>query len=393
MNDIATPAPPPEAPPQVPCRNCGAPLLGGHCYACGQPVKGLVRPLGNLFGDLLDSVFNVDTRILRTIPPLFAKPGFLTTEYFAGRQVRYVTPVRLFFFLAIITFFFAQLTTDVGSDIVQVNAEDSNDNDNDDIGSASTVAEVEKARDARLANLAAAKARMANTPAKTGIGGIEAGEAQVRATATERIRQLREAQAKGEAPPPPMQDSFNFKVNGERWDRQKNPLDTWGPGFVDGWVNDQIARANGNIQRLKKDRTAFKDAVLSAVPTTLFVLVPVFALMLKLAFVFKRRLYMEHIVVALHSHAFLCLDLLLVLLVRALESWVAQNPGALASGFGWIEGLLILWMPIYLLIMQKRVYAQGWPMTLLKYFLLGTCYTILLSFALVASAAIGLVAM
>ena len=368
-------------------------MLGGHCYACGQPVKGLVRPLGNLFGDLLDSVFNVDTRILRTIPPLFAKPGFLTNEYFAGRQVRYVTPVRLFFFLAIITFFFAQLTTDVGSDIVQVNAEDSNDNDNDDIGSASTVAEVEKARDARLANLAAAKARMANTPAKTGIGGIEAGEAQVRATATERIRQLREAQAKGEAPPPPMQDSFNFKVNGERWDRQKNPLDTWGPGFVDGWVNDQIARANGNIQRLKKDRTAFKDAVLSAVPTTLFVLVPVFALMLKLAFVFKRRLYMEHIMVALHSHAFLCLDLLLVLLVRALESWVAQNPGALASGFGWIEGLLILWMPIYLLIMQKRVYAQGWPMTLLKYFLLGTCYTILLSFALVASAAIGLVAM
>ena len=393
MNDIATPAPPPEAPPQVPCRNCGAPLLGGHCYACGQPVKGLVRPLGNLFGDLLDSVFNVDTRILRTIPPLFAKPGFLTAEYFAGRQVRYVTPVRLFFFLAIITFFFAQLTTDVGSDIVQVNAEDSNDNDNDDIGSASTVAEVEKARDARLANLAAAKARMANTPAKTGIGGIEAGEAQVRATATERIRQLREAQAKGEAPPPPMQDSFNFKVNGERWDRQKNPLDTWGPGFVDGWVNDQIARANGNIQRLKKDRTAFKDAVLSAVPTTLFVLVPVFALMLKLAFVFKRRLYMEHLVVSLHSHAFLSLDLLLVLLVRALESWVAPDPGALASGFGWIEGLLILWMPIYLLLMQKRVYAQGWPMTLLKYFLLGTCYTILLSFAIGASMAIGLVAM
>ena len=234
---------------------------------------------------------------------------------------------------------------------------------------------------------------MANTPAKTGIGGMEAGEAQVRATATERIRQLREAQAKGEAPPPPMQDSFNFKVNGERWDRQKNPLDTWGPGFVDGWVNDQIARANGNIQRLKKDRTAFKDAVLSAVPTTLFVLVPVFALMLKLAFVFKRRLYMEHIVVALHSHAFLCLDLLLVLLVRALEGWVAPNPGALATVFGWIEGLLILWMPIHLLLMQKRVYAQGWPMTLLKYFLLGTGYTILLSFAIGASMAIGLVAM
>lgn len=377
-------------PAQAACRNCGQPLHGPHCYACGQPVKGLVRPLGNLFGDLLDSVFNVDTRILRTIPPLFAKPGFLTNEYFAGRQVRYVTPVRLFFFLAIITFFFAQVTTDVGSDIVKVNAEDSN----DDIGSANTVAAVEKARDARLANLAAAKKRMEGTPAKTGIPGIEAGEEQVRDAATERIRQLQEAQAKGEAPPPPMQDGFsNIRFNGERWDREKNPVDTWGPGFVDRWLNNQVARANGNIQRLKKDRTAFKDAVLSAVPTTLFVLVPVFALMLKLAYFFKRRLYMEHIVVALHSHAFLCLALLLVLLVRALENWVAPNPGALATVFGWIEGLLILWMPIYLLIMQKRVYAQGWPMTLLKYFVLGTCYTVLLSFALMASAAIGLVAM
>lgn len=389
MNDTAAPATDPVEPPPAACRNCGAPLHGPHCYACGQPVKGLVRPLGNLFGDLLDSAFNVDTRILRTIPPLFTKPGFLTAEYFAGRQVRYVTPVRLFFFLAIITFFFAQVTTDIGSDMVQVNAEDSNDG----IGNADTVAEVEKARDARLADLAAAKKRMEGTPARTGIPGIEEGEEQVRDTAAERIRQLQEAQAKGEAPPPPMQDSFNFKFNGKRWDREKNPLDTWGPGFVDRWLNQQVARGNDNIQRLKKDRTAFKDAVLSAVPTTLFVLVPVFALMLKIAYFFRRRLYMEHIVVALHSHAFLCLDLLLVLLVRALEGWVAPNPGALATVFGWIEGLLIAWMPIYLLLMQKRVYAQGWPMTLLKYFVLGTCYTVLLSFAIVASMAIGLVAM
>jgi hypothetical protein len=109
--------------------------------------------------------------------------------------------------------------------------------------------------------------------------------------------------------------------------------------------------------------------------------------------VFKRRLYMEHLIVGLHSHAFLCLALLLVLLVRALENWLAPNGGGLATVFGWIEGLLIAWMPVYLLIMQKRVYAQGWPMTLLKYCVLGTCYSILLSFAIVVSMGIGLVAM
>ena len=59
--------------------------------------------------------------------------------------------------------------------------------------------------------------------------------------------------------------------------------------------------------------------MLSAVPSTLFVLLPMFALMLKLAYAFKRRLYMEHLIVALHSHAFLCLALLLVFLLMALE--------------------------------------------------------------------------
>jgi hypothetical protein len=296
--------------------------------------------------------------------------------------------VRLFFFLAIITFFLAQLTTsDFGKDAIRV------DGGNDSIGSATTVADVERERDARLAELAQAKKEMAGTPAAAGITGIEAGETAVRATALERIRQLRDAEARGQAPPEPIQDNINFNINGKRWDAQKNPLDTWAPSFVDRWLNAQVARGNSNIKRLKQDPSAFKDAVLSAVPTTLFVLVPVFALMLKVAYFFRRRLYMEHVVVALHSHAFLCLALLLVLLVRALEGWVAPNPGALASVFGWIEGLLILWMPVYLLLMQKRVYAQGWPMTLLKYFLLGTCYTVLLSFAILASAAIGLVAM
>ena len=118
-------------------------------------------------------------------------------------------------------------------------------------------------------------------------------------------------------------------------------------------------RGNRNIEQLKQESSAFKDAVLSAVPTTLFVLVPIFALMLKLAYLFKRRLYMEHLVVALHSHAFLCLDLLLVLLVRALEQWLAPNGGAPAGPFGWVEGLLLAWMPVYLLIMAERVYAQG----------------------------------
>ena len=148
-----TPPAPASATPEAthaPCRNCGTPLLGPHCYACGQPVKGLVRPLGNLFGDLMDSVFNIDTRIVRTLGPLFARPGMLTTEYFAGRQVRYVTPVRLFFFLCILAFFVGRFAID-GDSGVNVNIGDQDDS----IGAATTEAQVIARRDEALARLAA----------------------------------------------------------------------------------------------------------------------------------------------------------------------------------------------------------------------------------------------
>lgn len=157
-----------------------------------------------------------------------------------------------------------------------------------------------------------------------------------RGAAATRIRQIREAEAKGEPPPAPMQDKIGFSINGEPWDAEKNPVDTGFPGFVDRWLNGQVARGNANIKRLKHDPAAVKAAVLAAVPTTLFVLVAVFALMLKLAYVFRCRLHMEHLVVALHSHAFLCLARLLVLLVRCPRHFSAGSRSRRCAGpAGW----------------------------------------------------------
>src|SRR6187399_3118800 len=104
---MTTPA---DAPPPAPdaaavvvpkaahaCANCGAPMHGPYCYACGQPEKGLIRQLASVMSDVLDTVFNIDSRVFRSMFPLYLRPGYLTLEYFAGRRVRYVTPFRLFF--------------------------------------------------------------------------------------------------------------------------------------------------------------------------------------------------------------------------------------------------------------------------------------------------------
>ena len=165
-----------------------------------------------------------------------------------------------------------------------------------------------------------------------------------------------------------------------------NPVEVgWLPSFANDWLNRQIGRAERNVQRLQEDPDLLKDSLLGAVPSTLFVLLPIFALMLKVAYLFRRRLYMEHLIVAMHSHAFVCLVLLLVFTMMALEHWLAPGGGPLARVFGVAEGLLWLWIPVYLLLMQKRVYGQGWFRTLVKYLLLSQAYGIILVIGVLAT--------
>ena len=359
-------------------------MQGPHCHACGQPVKGLMRPIGSVFGDLLDSVFDFDARIERTLKPLFLRPGFLTLEYFAGRQIRYVTPFRLFFFLAVLAFFIARLTVQVDNTGAMAGTQDA-------FAQATTVAAVEKIRDAQLAQMAQAKRDMAGTPAAPGIVGVEVGEARIREAADARIRALQGTPAGAPASDPA---HVGLVIHGQPWDAEKHPVAIgWLPAFANQWINDQVKRGSDNVARLKRDPGAFKDAVLSVIPTTLFVLVPVFALMLKLTYLLQRRLYMEHLIVALHSHAFLCLALLLTLLAAVPAETFAPDGTRLNTVFDWVIAGLLLWMPVYLLLMQKRVYAQGWPMTLVKFTVLGFVYSILLAFAVTAAALIGLVEM
>ena len=122
----------------------------------------------------------------------------------------------------------------------------------------------------------------------------------------------------------------------------------------------------------------------------MFVLMPVFALLLKLAYLGSGRLYLEHLVVALYSHAFLLLALLGIFVLVGLEQALVPHLAGSARLFGWLEGALWWAMPVYLLIMQKRTYGQGWGATVLKYGALGSVYVVLVTFAAVIAGFAGL---
>jgi hypothetical protein len=86
------------------CSNCGAPLTGPYCAACGQHAHESARTVGALFHDAVHVITHADSRFWRTLYTLLLRPGRLTQEYFAERRARYLPPVRVYLVLSLLFF-------------------------------------------------------------------------------------------------------------------------------------------------------------------------------------------------------------------------------------------------------------------------------------------------
>ncbi|HZH42587.1 MAG TPA: DUF3667 domain-containing protein [Lysobacter sp.] len=268
---------------------------------------------------------------------------------------------------------------------------------------ATTLAELERLRAARIEALRARLAAVAaaDTAARNRLLGMIR---QTNHAAGCRAAQLEIERAEHSERPLRPQSAENLAIygdpdcdrdlsfNGEPWDPEINPLRLErAPAAVNRWINALVARGEANIARLQKEPALYVRALLGAVPGALFLLVPVFALLLKLAYLGSGRAYLEHFTVALYSHAFLSLALLALCGLIALGNALAPYGAGVRWISGGLQALLWLWLPVYLLWTQKRVYGDGWPLTLLRYLLVGLLYCVLLGCAITVVALTSLV--
>lgn len=358
----------------VHCANCRASMLGEFCHECGQSIYTVLRPMHHMVEDTLDMVLHVDGRVIHTLPPLFLKPGFLTLEYFSGRRQRYVAPFRLMFVLSLLAFFMCHLVVG-GMDIMKTQASAGTGEFARDLTSQAVHAHFEQVQGELL------KAKDEN---ETG-GKVFSKLVEIqRDQANHRLVQLG-------APPIEVKtyDGYDFNVP---------PIQvSWLPDSLNRSLSRALARGASNLRAMQtggeqaaEAQERLLTAIFHVLPQTMFVLMPLFALLLKFTYLFKRRLYMEHLIVAVHSHAFLFLTLTLDMLVYMLHGWLAPHAPWLNLPFRLTTWGLSLWVLAYLLIMQKRIYRQGWLMTTLKYFFVGWCYFVLLTIALVVASALAL---
>ncbi|GGA25740.1 DUF3667 domain-containing protein [Dyella nitratireducens] len=377
------------------CANCQAPLQGEFCHHCGQSVHSVLRPVHGLFEEFFETFLHIDGRILHTLPALFLKPGFLTLEYFSGRRVRYIAPFRLMFVLCLLSFFVLHLATDVIAQRIEHRDQRNSVviDQGADFSQAQTAQEVRHQLDAKLETLEATRA-IGNAAI---VAQIDQTEQKLHQQANARLAELgapaRASSASKRSGDEPSDEGSDGTSKLEQ------PIHiSWLPAFASQRLAefDEHIRKNakalhrGTITERREAWEHLEAGIYGALPGTMLVLVPMFALLLKLFYIFKRRLYMEHLIVSLHSHAFLFVSLLLIVIAGMLSTWL--RPIAAWTGYaaGLMQGALMLWVPAYLLIMQKRVYRQGWAMTLVKYWCVGWCYFWLLLLILMVAVVLGL---
>src|SRR5689334_9210734 len=96
------------------CLNCGAQVTGKFCAECGQENLETKENFFHLAFHFVSDYFHFDSKFFRSLIPLFSRPGFLTKEYWEGKRVRYIHPLRLYFFITIVfmvaaTYFYQHL--------------------------------------------------------------------------------------------------------------------------------------------------------------------------------------------------------------------------------------------------------------------------------------------
>ena len=96
------------------CLNCGSPLIGPYCAACGQKAH-IHRSVRAFLGDFVQGLLNFEGKIWRTLPMLAWRPGEMTRRYIAGERARYISPVALYLFTVFAMFAVLNSTGTLGS--------------------------------------------------------------------------------------------------------------------------------------------------------------------------------------------------------------------------------------------------------------------------------------
>ena len=427
LSDHGEPHDPTSVPPsgRDACANCGARLKGRYCADCGQLDQPLRIPVHRFLGQSFAEFFGLDGRVWRTLGVLLFKPGLLTAAYLAGRRRRYLRPLRVYLSATLLFFVLLALLDPVGRLEDSVFDEGGPDDSTAVVSAYLTdveakiaaeperIARAERRADSLRVQLDSLTSTLAVDVPAGGADDVDSLRAQIAAAVPDStyddvfegfLDGLEDA-ADDVADAAGRADDRAGRLKLEAGILRALPPDStvrvgdvkaavaqvYPENYSDIGLPDWAVRSE-SVRRLDRARTgresaeagmAFFREAIGKVPTVLFLVLPVFALLLKALYVRRGWYYSEHLVFGLHTHAFT----FFVFVVLALLATAGGGTG-FSSGSGWagvLSAVLLCAVPVYFVVAQKRVYGQGWIKTILKSLVLGTVYSVVLFWGLVGA--------
>ena len=338
------------------CLNCGAEVLGLYCQNCGQKNAVVHQSFWQLLTHFVYDVFHFDGKFFDTLKRLLFRPGRVPKEYVQGRRLRYLDPIRMYLFTSAVFFLVFYSIIDL---------EKTFEFDNNRIMS----------KEERFE----ASARIYTANSSQVLDSINGKKLALLLDTTNSV-QLE-------------------KVNATTVNDSSNVIWLYNQPYIISAFNDSVSLASSgdndwfenklnskwqvykrkygdDVNKMMQD---ISNRFLHWFPYILFVSLPVFAFILKLLYLRRKKYYYsDHAVFTLYHYIFSFILLLLFWSFEALH----QKSGW--GVFNFLQTLLVIAWPLYLFIAVKRFYGQGWGKTFIKFLLLNILglLSILLIFAL-----------
>ena len=319
------------------CSNCYSPLMNkaDFCHKCGQKNITSRLTIKELFSQFFDNVFNLDSKIFRTLGAVLI-PGKLTNAFLSGQRRKYYHPIRLFLILIVIS-------------LASLNYQ----------GDMSSPTNLKKERIDKLKE----RKRLMGVLDK-GINSISEKTDQPSVLETldtlsntfykksgKRVDSININDAMK------ITDDFDFYIALEDFGKY-TPEEILDVYEVKGFYKRLMVQQK---IRMVEEETSFIPFLMGKVTWVVFFVLLLLSLVFKLLYFKSDFFYLEHLIFGIHLISFF----LIIMSILTLFSWGMMEE---------LVPLILISMAIYLFIAMRRVYKQSYFITSLKFILVLICY-------------------
>lgn len=307
------------------------------CPYCGQKTSEDLT-IGVLFYNTISNYFSFDARFFKSFIPLMFKPGYLAKKFLQGKRLLFLHPAQMYLFVSVVFFFVLSFNTrelvekadEINQDIIDV-TENNQSSVTRQLDSATVDSILKPIRDNKEnlgleeQNIVLADSILKAESSNQSVADINMGFNK------QRIDSLIEAGA---------DESLIYEEMG-----MSNDASYLERRFFARMLSLIEGKGAGSIVQ------AFFDSI----PISMFLLLPLFALILKV-FYFNKGKYAHHLVFSFYLFSFV---FMVFTLLFALNRFVYDLPSA-------IDWLIALSIYFYFLIALIRFYQQNWFLSLIK---------------------------